>query len=570
MKIKLILDVNKSENAQLNYIVTGRVGDIASNIVDVYIVDGGNPYPLTNLGVFYECTKPDSTVVRDSAGVKMIDTANGRFEYTFPKETFSAPGRAKRSFFAIEKDKVIRATTQDFTVVSLRNALDGNVQSGTYISDLEKLIEQANGLIKHIRELEQQAGTIVDKELATIRNKVEAMLKEIKAAADKALRDIDNGVKAIQKQVDDLKTQISSLQSQIDNVKKQIESMNVVKKSGDTMTGVLTTTSDVPFIIKKAGKKSWLIHRPANLEELIFAPSKTIDGTDWDWGAGIKFEDYGKIMQQGSHVATLKDLDQFKQKYQVTADNGLNINISKTNLNDLKNIGFYMGESLQNAPITTSNNWWFIEVQKHTDTWVFQRATLFNSAMPETYERFSYNGEWKSWKKTVTHTGWGNWRAAGQDLLVHDKRALVGTPTSAGDGLIINYGNDFKNGVNVLGALKNNGNEVLTKPSNDTDWINLTLINGATVDGGRTPKYKCHNNAVYIVGAVANIKDSMTIANIPSGLKPPSDCTYVVTYFGTDNKKYFGELNARADGRISVDWMWNNPKSASFCISYHL
>ncbi|PEZ21729.1 hypothetical protein CN345_29255, partial [Bacillus thuringiensis] len=67
-------------------IVTGRMGDVASNTVEVYMKNGGEPYPLTNLTVFYECIKPDDTVIRDTKGVNMIDAAKGHFAYTFPAE----------------------------------------------------------------------------------------------------------------------------------------------------------------------------------------------------------------------------------------------------------------------------------------------------------------------------------------------------------------------------------------------------------------------------------------------------------------------------------------------------
>ncbi|OOZ84967.1 BppU family phage baseplate upper protein [Bacillus cereus] len=108
------------------------------------------------------------------------------------------------------------------------------------------------------------------------------------------------------------------------------------------------------------------------------------------------------------------------------------------------------------------------------------------------------------------------------------------------------------------------------KTKKDTAWTNLTLINGATVDAGNTPRYIRKGDVVYIVGAVTNITDSMTIANLPTGLKPTSNCAFAVDYLSTDSKKYAGEINVRPDGRITLDWMWNNVKSVSFCISYHL
>ncbi|MDA2567478.1 BppU family phage baseplate upper protein [Bacillus cereus] len=155
MKTKLTLDVNKSTYAQLTYRVTGRMGDVASNTVDVYVVNNGVPYPLTNLTVFYECRKPDYTAVRDGKGVRIIDAANGHFEYTFPSEVFSAPGETKHSFFSIEKEKQVRATTQDFGVRILSDALTGYGLSDHYISEFERLKEESKNVDKKIDEMKK-------------------------------------------------------------------------------------------------------------------------------------------------------------------------------------------------------------------------------------------------------------------------------------------------------------------------------------------------------------------------------------------------------------------------------
>lgn len=515
MKTKLILDVYKTEYAQLNYIVTGRVGDMASNSVDVYIVDGGgNPYSLTNLTIFYECTKPDNTVIRDSTGVNIIDATAGHFEYTFPKETFSIPGRSKRAFFAIEKDKVIRATTQDFIVVSLPNALDGNIQSAQYISDLEKLIADGNQMLSG------------------------------------------------------LNSQATAMQTKINDLNKQISTMDVMKKTGDTMTGAFTNTSDLPLISKKATKKSWALHHP-NTDEFILAPSLSADGTDWDWAHGIKFTPDGKILLNGSEVATQAT---FKQKYQVTSDDGSNIELPKgVDLNTVINTGFYRANTNVNAPIVSGDNWWFIEAQKHFNTWVMQRATIFNNSVVETYERICYNGVWKPWKKSVTYTGWGNWRTnGGQDLLVYDKRAMVGFATDAGDKLTINHSNDFKNGVDVIGLLKNNGVDVLTKSPKDTaGWIDLTLLNGATNNGGKPNKYRVHNEVVYITGSVAGLKDGMIFANMPVGIRPPYDARFPISFLSGLNLSN-GLLSILANGDVRIDWTRSEITTFEFYVSYHL
>ncbi|PFW41308.1 hypothetical protein COL28_20470 [Bacillus thuringiensis] len=146
MKTKLILDIRKTQYAQLNSIVMGRVGDKASNTVDVYVVDGFTPYNLTGSDVYFECTKPDNTAVRDKDGITIIDASRGHFEYTFPAQTFAAIGKSKQAYFSIEKNSTVRATTQDFIIVSTPDALTNRIPSQTYISQLDQLIRDLEAM----------------------------------------------------------------------------------------------------------------------------------------------------------------------------------------------------------------------------------------------------------------------------------------------------------------------------------------------------------------------------------------------------------------------------------------
>ncbi|MFY0147820.1 pyocin knob domain-containing protein [Bacillus cytotoxicus] len=152
----------------------------------------------------------------------------------------------------------------------------------------------------------------------------------------------------------------------------------------------------------------------------------------------------------------------WKQKYKVTQDDGRPIEVSKKSFNEIQQSGYYMGYGMNDAPLPNPGNWWFIEIMRHATGWVHQRATWFNTTTVETYERILHNNTWQPWKKTVTSTGWGDWRTnGGRDLLCENKRALVGLNTTGGDQLIINYGNDFKNGVDLQGRLTNDGKPVL-------------------------------------------------------------------------------------------------------------
>ncbi|ENB4264221.1 BppU family phage baseplate upper protein [Bacillus cereus] len=190
MKIKLVLDINKTQQAQLNAVVTGRQGDKGTVTVNVFVVDGGVPYNLTGNTIYYEGLKPNNAYVRDTSGVKMINAAQGNFEYTFRPETFGVAGIGKRSYFSIEQGGTIRASTQDFGLVTLADAMTGNTMSGPYISELEELINLAQWL------------------------------------------------------VDDINSRWTSINDQLTQLQNKLNGMDVVKRSGDTMIGNLNMVNN--------------------------------------------------------------------------------------------------------------------------------------------------------------------------------------------------------------------------------------------------------------------------------------------------------------------------------------
>ncbi|EJR32657.1 MULTISPECIES: BppU family phage baseplate upper protein [Bacillus cereus group] len=223
MKTKLILDINKTQYAQLNSIVTGRVGDKVSNVADVYLIDSGSPYNLTGSKVFFECVKPDNTVVRDDNGVKIIDAAKGHFEYTFPTETFGAIGKAKQAFMSIEKDKTVRATTQDFVLVTLPDAMTNRVPSESYISDLEKLIKELNEMA--LEEINSQAAAEASaaKEFA---EKANGLSNSTQKQLDEIVIKGDSSVEAAQARIDEKGVVHPTLKVRIDYESEKIEVLN--------------------------------------------------------------------------------------------------------------------------------------------------------------------------------------------------------------------------------------------------------------------------------------------------------------------------------------------------------
>lgn len=89
------------------------------------------------------------------------------------------------------------------------------------------------------------------------------------------------------------------------------------------------------------------------------------------------------------------------QKRKLTEDNGLSINVSNGNANNLVAAGFYVGENITNAPTAASGAWWYIEVQAMaSDSWVIQKAyDLFSSGSFRM--RIKSNGTWTAWTQDL-------------------------------------------------------------------------------------------------------------------------------------------------------------------------
>jgi hypothetical protein len=223
MKTRLILDINKTQYAQLNSIVTGRVGDKASNTVDVYVVDGFIPYNLTGSDVYFECAKPDNTSVRDKNGITIIDAAKGHFEYTFPTQTFASVGKSKQAYFTIEKNSTVKATTQDFIIVSLPDALTNRIPSKTYISQLDQLIEELREMA--LQDINSKAAQEAHDALVKAQD-AKAIAQSVQNQLNTIVIEGDSSVEAAQARIEKDGTVHETLKAHTDAIHDKIEILN--------------------------------------------------------------------------------------------------------------------------------------------------------------------------------------------------------------------------------------------------------------------------------------------------------------------------------------------------------
>ncbi|KAB7640582.1 BppU family phage baseplate upper protein [Bacillus paranthracis] len=263
MKTRLILDINKTQYAQLNSLVTGRVGDKASNTVDVYVVDGFIPYNLTGSDVYFECAKPDNTSVRDKNGITMIDAAKGHFEYTFPTQTFASVGKSKQAYFTVEKNSTVKATTQDFIIVSLPNALTNRIPSKTYISQLEELIWQLEQIQLDLLNSEAYREAHDAKEFAEQAN-------ELSINIQKQLNEIvingDSSVEAAQARVDPNGITYPTLKERIDVDSNKIYNLFQFAPKDDTslddtvtIQNAINSASAINGTVKLSRNKTYIV-----------------------------------------------------------------------------------------------------------------------------------------------------------------------------------------------------------------------------------------------------------------------------------------------------------------------
>ncbi|MED0826423.1 BppU family phage baseplate upper protein [Bacillus pacificus] len=233
MKTRLILDINKTQYAQLNAVVTGRQGDKETVTVNVFIVDSGVPYNLTGSDVYFECAKPDNTSVRDKNGIVMIDAAKGHFEYTFPAQTFAAIGKSKQAYFTVEKNSTVKATTQDFIIVSIPDALTNRIPSQTYISQLEELIWQLEQIELDLLNSEAYKEAHDAKEFA---EQAKTLSESVKAQLDQIVIQGSIDPETKQARVDENGVAFPLLKDRIDNVGNRL--FKIENKVNNTFVSV--------------------------------------------------------------------------------------------------------------------------------------------------------------------------------------------------------------------------------------------------------------------------------------------------------------------------------------------
>jgi len=242
--------------------IRSRQNDKNGLKMTVYVREKGQIVDLTGYAVKYEAMNQIGKFVRDDA--QIVDAKNGVFSYTLSSQAVSTSDDWT-AYFVMEKSTE-RMSTPDIQIIVRRDVKEGNIKIENYISEFDGAMERVKGYRKEIDEANQKIAALTP----YIQKKVE---------------ETDTKCKRVTEQI----------QTRVDNVSKQIDAMEIVKKAGDTITGLLEFKSDHAIILGSRSYKT-VIHKGAQ-GEVIFAPSTKEQGDTWDWSKGVTLRTDGTIKQ---------------------------------------------------------------------------------------------------------------------------------------------------------------------------------------------------------------------------------------------------------------------------------
>ncbi|MHB0803658.1 BppU family phage baseplate upper protein, partial [Bacillus thuringiensis] len=242
--------------------IRSRQNDKNGLKLTVYAREKGQPIDLTGYTIKYEATNHAGVCIREDA--QIVDAKNGVFTYALSSQAVSTSDEWT-AYFVMEKSAE-RMSTPDIRIIVRRDVKEGNIKIENYISEFDGAMERVKGYRKEIDEANQ---------------KIVALTPYIQ----KKVEETDAKCKGV----------IERIQTRVDNVSKQIDAMEIVKKAGDTIMGLLEYKSDYAIVLGSRSYKT-VIYKGAQ-GEVIFAPSTKEQGDTWDWNKAVKIMPDGIIKQ---------------------------------------------------------------------------------------------------------------------------------------------------------------------------------------------------------------------------------------------------------------------------------
>ncbi|PFZ19567.1 BppU family phage baseplate upper protein, partial [Bacillus wiedmannii] len=233
----LVLDLS---NQSMPRTITARENDRNGFKVIGNLRERGKSVDLTGFAVFYEAISPLGMFVRDIAVI--TNFRDGVFEYIVSKEAVSSSG-VWIGYFAFEKGTE-RFTTQDIRISLGVDVKSGSIQLENYIAEFDKIKKQLDALqiaVDKADVVKRSGGTMTGN--LVIGKAGTGVVWKDDANMDYGIITNSDGKQFYMRDWKRGKT----LFSQDDNG-FNVFADNLLKKTGDTMTGDLTVQRNSPAI----------------------------------------------------------------------------------------------------------------------------------------------------------------------------------------------------------------------------------------------------------------------------------------------------------------------------------
>jgi len=178
-EFNILLDIKKHNKTDYFEVVQG---DLNSNVLNIALVDGLNPYNLTGTNVEIVFSKPDGTTVQQT-DIAVLNAIEGKIQCVLKTNTIAAPGKVIAEVRVLEGETLLTSTRFEFYV---RKSLitDETIESTNEFPILTQLINTTNDLIDQVEQIEKQ----VPEQVVTDLNAVSVLANQLQTdlAAHKA------------------------------------------------------------------------------------------------------------------------------------------------------------------------------------------------------------------------------------------------------------------------------------------------------------------------------------------------------------------------------------------------
>ncbi|MBR9655795.1 BppU family phage baseplate upper protein [Bacillus cereus] len=449
-----------------------RLGDKGETVIRVKIHNAPDYLDVKDYGLAFEANVGGKLIQDENmTRFRVIDKTT--FEYLCADEVHSFVGSVNVAYFVLTRE-TNRVTTQNFTLHSLANAeqnTDGLKEH--YVSVIDDLIETNKDAIKKAQEIEDMI------------NKNQVVKKSGDTMTGNLIMDqnVDNSVISLRFHEKGIPLTSFGINRGKGIYYDQVNgasifgydpatrefvvsaNTNLVKKTGDTMTGDLrlnrvsaTGNRYLRYVSDTEAEYSLGVNSSGNFHML-------------DVKSGGNVFEYN-ISRKELNVPVATNLLKKTDIYTgwVSPD-GRSKSINDTDLNTVIDSGIYTGQRLINAPENITNFFFYVEVLPYTNnSYRLQRATLLNHVSQRVWFRTLIAGNWQPWVELTPNSRDGK--------AVLQLTSEVTSSSTTASQLATRRGNSVTLTFDVIRKIDSTSPIITTLPEGyrPTDTINMTAF----------------------------------------------------------------------------------------------